>query len=153
MPTYTVQAAAKKKDVEGRNGPMQVINLTLLDPADNQPKIAEWFTKADTPLPQHGQQLEGELQSGQYGLSFKKAGGGFGGGGGGRKDPPETRRSIAMQHAQKCAVSVLEVAAAHGPYEPPNAGDVATHVKAVAQTLYLQVMAAENDEIKASGTA
>lgn len=149
--TFTVQAASQKKTVPGTNGrgDMQVINLTLVE-ADGSIKAAEWFTKIDTPLPQQGAKLDGELQAGQYGLSFKKAGGGgFGGGGGGRKDSPETRRSIAMQHAQKCAVTVLSVAAEHGDYTPPNAGDVVSQVKTVAQALYLQVIDAEEGRVKA----
>jgi hypothetical protein len=147
---FTVRAAAQTKAGIGQRGDMQEIALTLLQDGSSEPKAALWFTKGTTPLPGVGEKLEGELEQTQFGLKFKKAGGWSGGGGGGRKDTPETRRSIAMQHAQKCAVSVLAVAAEHGEYTPPNVGDVAKHVKTVAQALYLQVMDAENDRIRAA---
>ena len=151
MPTFTVQAASHKKDVEGKNGPMKVLNLTLVE-ADGSVKAAEWFTKATTPIPQQGEKLEGELQAGQYGLSFKKAqqGGGWGGGGGGgRKDTPETRRSIAMQSSQKVAVDAVRIAVEAGLWKPESPVDVVGAVLKASDRFYLRVMAAENDEVKA----
>lgn len=140
MGTFTVTAAAKKKDVPDNGyGPMQVIALTLDDGA-SPPVIAEWFTKAATPIPAAGSKIDGNLEDGKFGPQFKKAsGGGFGGaGGGGRPRDPAERRSIEMQHAQKCAVEALKLAAAHGDYRPPSAADVITHVKTLAKVLYDQ---------------
>ena len=143
MPTFTVTGAFKKKDVDGKYGPMKVIMLALKGP-DGTEQSAEWFTKAETPHPAEGSTIEGDISQGQYGLVFKKAfqprAGGFGGG---RSDSPETRRSIAMQHAQKCAVSLLDVAS-RGAYTPPDSvGGLAEHVKTVAAALYAQVQEAE----------
>lgn len=143
MPNYVVQSAIQKKTLDGKHGPMQVISLVLQEYGQSTSVNAEWFTKASTPLPEAGSQLEGEVKPGQYGNDFKKAATGFGGGGGGRSKPPEERRSIAMQHAQKCAVTILQVAAEHGDYKPPNAGDVVGQVKTVAAALFDQVMDAE----------
>jgi hypothetical protein len=83
MPTYTVTAAEEKKRVDGKYGPMVVFNLRLKGP-DGIEHTAEWFTKATTPLPAPGTSLEGDLEDGQYGKSFKKAkpANGFSGGGG-----------------------------------------------------------------------
>lgn len=102
MPSFTVKEAAHKKHVDGKYGPMQVIGLYLEGHGS-----AEWFTKADTPIPAAGTVLEGELETGEYGQKFKKAppAGGFGGGGGSWKprDPAETR-SIVRQHSQHMAL-------------------------------------------------
>lgn len=139
MPTFTVQAASVKKQIpDSGRGAKQVINLTLAE-GDQPPVIAEWFTAATTAIPSVGSTIEGTIEPSEYGPKFKKAGGFGGGGGGGRSESPETRRSIAMQHAQKCAVEALKLAAEHGPYTPPNAADVAEHVKTIAGVLYAQV--------------
>jgi hypothetical protein len=106
---FSVLAASQKKTVESKHGPRQVINLTLAKEGEAAPVQCEWFTLATTAIPAPGSKLEGELESGQYGMSFKKAqnNGGFGGGRGGRS--PEERRSIARQHAQKVAMQYAEI--------------------------------------------
>lgn len=139
MPTFTVQAAAKKKDIpDSGRGAKQVIVLTLVD-GDQPPVIAEWFTAAATPIPTTGSTLEGTVEPSEYGPKFKKAGGFSGGGGGGRPRTPEERKSIQMQHAQKCAVDALRLAAEFGDYKPPDAADVVGHVKTIASGLFQQI--------------
>lgn len=114
MATYTVTAAVKKKDVpakeEGRQ-PMQVIGLLLTD-GDGKAQEAEWFTRATTQVPAEGQQLEGTLEPGPYGLKFKKApvATGFGGR---ARDPRETA-AIQRQHSQEMALRALTVRVAQG---------------------------------------
>lgn len=100
MPEYLVVTAVKKKDVDGRNGPMQVINLVL--DIDGKHQAAEWFTKASTALPAPGEKVDGTLEASQYGLRFKKA---FKEGGGGfrPRDPKESAK-ITRQHSQEMAL-------------------------------------------------
>jgi hypothetical protein len=102
MPTYAVTAAEEKKRVDGKYGPMVVFNLRLKGP-DGIEHTAEWFTKATTPLPAPGTSLEGDLEDGQYGKSFKKAkpANGFGG-----REPRDSGR-IERQHSQEMALRAL----------------------------------------------
>jgi hypothetical protein len=51
-----------------------------------------------------------------------------------------------MQHAQKCAVSLLELAAQHGDYKPPKASDAVEQVRSVAWVLFRQVIDAETKD-------
>lgn len=113
MPEFQVLSASKKKDVQGKNGPMQVINLRLQD--GQETKNAEWFTKATTAIPQAGQKLEGDLEfDSQYNSwKFKKAQGGFGGGGGAKR-PPEENARIVRQHSQEMALRYAVAKAAAG---------------------------------------
>lgn len=125
---------------------MKAYRMALKTEEDTELLNVEWSRKPGSPPPTVGQALSGTLDSsGPFGPKFKpeQAAGGFGKPGGGGRDTPETRRSIAMQHAQKCAVTILDVAASHGEYRPPNAGDVAHQVKAVAAILFEQVQQAE----------
>jgi hypothetical protein len=154
IPSYTItEVSPQVRDWSSNaGGPMKGYRVSLQNGQGQVMANVEWSRKATSPPPTVGQQVEGDVDtSGQYGPKFKAAqsGGYGGGGGGGRPRDPAERRSIAMQHAQKCAVSVLEVAAAHGDYVPPNAGDVATHVKTIARLLWLQVKDAEDDKIAA----
>jgi hypothetical protein len=146
MATYTVKGAGLKKDnIQSQYGVFKTLNLFLQEQGQTEQITAEWYTKQDTPIPAEGSTLEGEITvDPQFGPKFKKAqqGGGFAGGGF-RGKGPEERRSIAMQHAQKCAVTVLQIAAEHGEYTPPSAGDVVGQVKTVAEALFQQVLAAE----------
>jgi hypothetical protein len=144
MATITVTSASHKKDVPPHSKVL-VLNFEPVTQDGEQVQRAEWFTKSNTELPAPGSTIDGTLKKGQYGWEFKKAysGGGFGGGGG-RAKPVEERRSIAMQHAQKCAVSLLELACQYGTYKPPErVAEMAEHVEAVAQHLFRQVMRAE----------
>src|SRR4051812_39660882 len=106
--TYTVVSARHKKTVDGQHGPLQIIALILQD--TNGPVDAEWATKPETPVPTEGQQLEGTLESGPYGLKFKRtpaASFGVGGGGGGWRDDPERERRIVRQHSEHMALQAL----------------------------------------------
>lgn len=107
MTAFIVKQAAQKKTVEGQHGPMQVIDLVLQEYGVAETTAAEWFTKAVTPLPTPGSQLEGEITPSQYGLRFKKApAGGFTAGRGGRS--PEESRRIVRQHSQHMAIRWVE---------------------------------------------
>src|SRR4051812_26975852 len=107
MAEYTVVAAEKKKEVEGKHGPMQVISLFLDD--NGEAKSAEWFTRATTPIPARNSKVEGELtENPPYGWKFKKAQqGSFGGG---FKSDPERERRIVRQHSQSVAVETMKLA-------------------------------------------
>lgn len=96
--TYTVVDATKKKSVDGKFGPMQVVALRLQNGAEVL--ATEWFTKASTPLPAAGETLEGDVTEGKYGKEFKKAQG-FGG-----RSPRDSRR-IERQHSQEMALRAL----------------------------------------------
>jgi hypothetical protein len=154
MAEFTIAAVATNEDGSPRTrawnsekgGPMLSYRMTLRNAQGAELSNVEWSRKQDSQPPAVGQSIEGEVDTtGEYGPKFKAAQrpGGTGGGGGGRPRDPAERRSIAMQHAQKCAVTILEVAASHGDYRPPNAGDVVTQVKAVAAALFQQVQQAE----------
>jgi hypothetical protein len=109
---FSVLAASKKKDVDGKNGPMQVLALTLAKEGEAAPVVAEWYTKASTPIPAPGAKLEGELENSQYGWKFRKAQqNGFGGGG---KRDPATEKRIVHQHSQDMAIETLKLAHAMG---------------------------------------
>jgi hypothetical protein len=113
MPEFTVAAASQKKTLDGKNGPMQVIALSLTDGGATHQ--AEWFTKASTPLPAEGSRIEGTLEPSDYGLKFKKAfNGGAGGGGGFRPRDPKDTASIIRQHSQHMAVTLLVAKATAG---------------------------------------
>jgi hypothetical protein len=138
-----------------KQGTMLSYRVVLKNAAGAAMENVEVSYKQSDPAPTAGMKLDGEVDtSGQYGPKFKfpYAGGGGGGGGGGRKSDPAERRSIAMQHAQKCAVTILEVAAAHGDYHPPTAADVAGQVRTIAALLWQQVMDAEADKITTGGS-
>jgi hypothetical protein len=118
MADYTVTGAEVKKEIpDGKFGPAKVIGLMLKD-GQGVEKAAEWFTKAATPLPAVGSQIQGDLEPSNYGLKFKKAGGQFGGGGGGgRPRDPEDQRRIVRQHSQKIAVAYLTLRGETAPSE------------------------------------
>jgi hypothetical protein len=145
VPTYTVRGAVPTKTGLGQSGNMQDVALALTGP-DGVELTASWFAKMGETLPQPGSQVEGSIEQSQYGPKWKpvRQGGGGGGGRGWQPEPPEKRRSIAMQHAQKCAVELLAVGAAHGEYKPPaTVGELAGHVKVVAAALVTQVLESE----------
>jgi hypothetical protein len=135
-----------------KGGPMLSYRVDLARVEDDFAiRNVEWSKKQDSKPPQVGEVIDCTVDmEAQYGpklkVNFTQGGGGGGGGGRGWvPEPPEKRRSIAMQHAQKCAVEILAVAAAHGDYKPPSAGDVAGQVKTVAQALFAQVIEAEKE--------
>jgi hypothetical protein len=146
VPTYTVRGAVPTKTGLGQSGNMQDVALALTGP-DGVELTASWFAKMGETLPQPGSQVEGSIEQSQYGPKWKpvRQGGGGGGGRGWQPEPPEKRRSIAMQHCQKCAVELLAVGAQHGPYTPPERiSELAEHVRVVADALFKQVLGAES---------
>lgn len=127
-----------------KGGPMKSYRVEVRDEQGTLIPNVEWARKADSPPPAVGQKLEGTLDtSGQYGPKFKAAQTGGGSGGGGRPRDPAERRSIQMQHAQKCAVEALRLAAQFGDgdakYVPPSAADVVAQIKVIASGLYQQI--------------
>lgn len=108
MPQFTVVTAQKVKDVQGKYGAMQVIAMKLND--GTMTTDAEWFTKADTPIPFAGESVEFEIDASnpQFPPKAKKPNNGnyppSGGGGGGFKKDPATQRSIIRQHSQEMAL-------------------------------------------------
>src|SRR3954454_3172237 len=121
MPTYTVRAARHKKTIDGQHGPLQIIALVIDD--GNGPVDAEWATKVETPVPAEGQQLDGTLETPQYGMRFKKTPAGGAGGGWGpgpRPEDPKLARRILRQHSQSTALAALTLVLGHGIIEPPE---------------------------------
>lgn len=133
MSIYTVAEARKKKDVEGRHGAMQVIELKLSGADAGDGVLAEWFTKATTALPDSGSTLEGTLENDpQYGYKFKKAqqNGGFSGP---RPEDPARAKRILRQHSQDMGLQTLTLARQSGiapTFETVN--DIVKAVKALA---------------------
>jgi hypothetical protein len=148
MPAYTVTAVGDNvREWKAQNGtiPMKSYRVSLKDGAGTDLENVEWSRKAESPAPTVGQSIDATIDMREgttYGPKLtleQRGGGGFG-----RAKPPEERRSIAMQHAQKCAVTLLELAASHGEYKPPErVADMAEHIKAVAAALFKQVVDAE----------
>lgn len=101
MAEYTLKDYELAKDMPNYSGgPAKVLKLTLEDPS-GATQEAELFTMASTDPPTIGAKIEGEIESGQYGPKFKKAGGRRGGGGG--KSPAQEKR-IVRQHSQEMAL-------------------------------------------------
>lgn len=120
--TFTVRHAEKKKDVEGRHGPMQVIAMNLQTPAMDEAVWVEWFTQASTPLPADGSTLEGALTRDQYGWKFKKAAQSNSGGGqrGSFKEDPAKTVRILRQHSQHMSLKAVELAIGLGIQAKPE---------------------------------
>lgn len=114
--TFTILRAEKKADKPDKGyGPMQVILLEL--ETANGPVVADWFTKAATPVPAAGGQLVGDLKAGEYGMQFKKAPA-FTGGGAPRPEDPQRQKRIVRQHSQSMALATLKLAADLGVLIP-----------------------------------
>lgn len=156
-----VSVTPKPAKPDSKFGDMQSIKLKVkgdfssldgvADPIKNGtiPLLVEWYAKATTPVPAAGDKLDGELENGQYGWKFKKAGQGGGGGGGRGWQPPDPKdqQRIVRQHAQKCAVELLKTAHELGLLAPASdgetplqrAGELVTMVKTVAEHLEAHV--------------
>lgn len=120
--SYTIRSVNSRREWDSRYGPMVSYDIDLTDPSGMVEANVELAQKRDTPAPQAGQTLDGEIErGGKFGPKFKKAhqdrGGGGGGGGGGRQRDPNERNSIERQVAFKGAVDLV-VALSSG--ENPN---------------------------------
>lgn len=139
MPSYTVREIINQRPWSKDGGEPTVIYYDFL--VEGEERRINTGRKPGNPLTV-GTVLEGTLEhdSRGNGLKFVRAQSGSGGfGGGGRGKSPEERKSIQMQHAQKCAVDALRLAAEFGDYRPPDAADVVGHVKAIASGLFQQI--------------
>jgi hypothetical protein len=140
---FTVVEATVTKEVpDGKFGPMKSVTLGLVDEAGAAVQ-AEWFTKAETPLPQPGSSLEGDLENGPYGKKFKKAAGQFAGGGGFRQKDPAERRSIAMQSSGARGTDIVCALISSGAWKPDSADDAAKAALRIAHQFYAAVQKAE----------
>jgi hypothetical protein len=145
VPQYTITAVSDQvRDWNTKKGdPWKSYRVTLRNERGDEKPNVEVSRAASDDAPKVNEVVDGTVENReQYGpkLNTPRRGGG---GGGWKPKPPEERRSIAMQHAQKCAVTILEVAAAHGDYKPPSAHDVANHATVIAGFLFSQVIDAE----------
>jgi hypothetical protein len=144
MPEYEVLSAVAQNEKTTEKWGHKKDIVMRLKAADGVEHEATWWADGNEAVPKADAKLNGEIKPGQWGPKFFPDSAKKGGRGGGGKSPEE-RRSISMQHAQKCAVDVLALAATHGQYSPPSAGDVAAQVKTIAQTLWQQVQDAERN--------
>lgn len=133
----TITHVGEPKPWTGQHGPMVDYWLTL----EGEDKQAILTQKPETAPPAVGPVDLNLIQHPRFPDKFKatKPQQGGGSGGGGRPRDPAEQRSIAMQHAQKCAVEALKLAAAHGDYRPPAAADVVEQVKLIASGLFHQI--------------
>lgn len=107
MAEFSVVAASKKKEIEGRNGPLQVLALTLAKEGEAAPVMAEWLTKTSTSIPVPGSKLDGDLEESPYGLRFKRAQNNINFGGGGRQRDPATEKRITRMASQERALRYM----------------------------------------------
>lgn len=146
-PSYTITEVGDsvREWTSQKGAPFKSYRVTLRNTEGRELANVEVSRPATSPKPEAGQTVEGTVDtSGQYGPKLKEP---RPGGGGLRSKPPEERRSIAMQHAQKCAVTVLDLAATHGEFKPASVNDLAQQVKVVAGVLFAQVMEAESGRV------
>jgi hypothetical protein len=153
MPAHTITAVSPnvREWTSQKGGPMKSYRVHLKAQDGTVTENVEWARKADSPAPTVDQQIDCTIDprpGNDYGpkLALEQKGGFGGGGGGWKPKPPEERRSIAMQHAQKCAVTLLELAAQHGEYKPAKAGDAVEQLKAISWVLFRQVIEAETKD-------
>jgi hypothetical protein len=84
--------------------PMVTYKMRLSEPGQPGQVQAEWNRKPDSPAPQVGQMLDGNLEDGQYGKKFKPATQSFGGGGGKSYEAdPKKSANVAMGDSQRLA--------------------------------------------------
>jgi hypothetical protein len=133
MAAYTVIAVEEQTRDWGDD--MREYRVTLQN-ADGREKAGIKLNRKRTaPKPAAGEKLEiVDISDKGFGLVAKEARKPGGGGGGWKPEPPEKRRSIAMQHAQKCAVEILG--------DRPEVGSVVD----IAWVLFRQVIAAETKD-------
>jgi hypothetical protein len=144
MPSYTVTAVEDQTRDWGDD--MREYRVTLKNSDGREKGPIKLNRKRTAPVPKPADVLEiVDISDKGFGLVAKEARKPGGGGGGGWKPkPPEERRSIAMQHAQKCAVSVLAVA----PHtiDGRNVQQVAGLIEDMSWVLFRQCLAAETKD-------
>lgn len=144
-PVYTVVSVEDQvRDWAYKNGTkMRSYRVALRNERGKELAHVEWSREADVAPPKpgdttpDGSSVDPDAPYGPKLVVPKR--GGAGGGGGYRGKPVEERRSIAMQHAQKCAVTILQ---ASGPEFAVTTQDVVD----TAWVLFRQVMAAETTD-------
>jgi hypothetical protein len=144
MATYTVtQVSDGVRDWQTKAGvPWKSYRVALRNADGRELGNVEWSRPASEPTPKLGEATPADATvdtKAEYGpkLVLPKKGGG--GGGGWKPKPPEERRSIAMQHAQKCAVTILQAA-------DPEFEVSTQEVVDTAWVLFRQVLAAETQD-------
>jgi hypothetical protein len=148
MPSYTITAVSDTvRDWSTKAGvPWKSYRVTLRNEAGAEKTNVEDSRAATDAPPKVGEVVEGTVENReQFGPKLNRPRKGFGGGGGGWKPkPPEERRSIAMQHAQKCAASVLAVA----PHtiDGRDVQQVAGLIEEMSWVLFRQCLAAETKD-------
>jgi hypothetical protein len=144
MPAYTVVSVQDQvRDWKtGKGVPWKSYRVTLRNEHGAEKPNVEVSRPATEPAPAPNEVIEGTVENReQYGPKLNTPRRGAGGGGGFRSKPPEERRSIAMQHAQKCAVSILQTSG-----DPAMTVDGRISVESVmeiAKQLFDQVQKAE----------
>jgi len=101
--SYKIKNIGPDKEITTNNGTFKVYSLQF----DGDESWVELMQKPTTPAPTVGQELEGTIETTQYGKRFKRvqAAGSFQGG---RTNDPETRGSIERQSALKAAVDTVQ---------------------------------------------
>jgi hypothetical protein len=138
MAAYTVTAVEEQTRDWGDD--MREHRVTLRNADGREKGPIKLNRKRTAPKPNPGDVLEiVDISDKGFGLVAKEARKPGGGGGGGWKPkPPEERRSIAMQHAQKCAVSLLTARS--------DPGVTVADVVNTSWVLFRQVQAAETKD-------
>lgn len=98
MSKFVVKKVSEPKEFEGQYGKMST--YTLMGELDGELDSVQLNTKSSSPAPKIGDELEGTVETTQYGKKFKKsAPQGSGGGYSGGKSDPETQSAIIRQNA------------------------------------------------------
>jgi hypothetical protein len=106
----TISKVLDRREWNGQHGPMVTYKIELEGHG-----VAELNQKPETPAPQEGQSIFGDLQPGREGYppKLKKAQqNSFGGGG----KSPEQQKSIVRQHSQEMALRALDTSVGFGCY-------------------------------------
>lgn len=161
MPSdYKIVAVTKGPRVwSSQFGTFHAYECDIVDASGQQTKGVEVSIKPESPVPQSGDELYGDVDtSSQYGPKFKKASkpGAGGGGGGSRRasrpdDDPATyaarQAAIARQHSHDVALKFLEL---RGGIKDGDASDdeILEYVLKLADKIHEDVSGAARDAFK-----
>jgi hypothetical protein len=136
---YVVEAVLEKRREwnSTKGGPMVSHYVNLKDTAGQVVQNVEWAKKSTSPAPVVGEQVDGNIDHGDYGPKFKAAFTGGGGGRGGAPKSPEERAAIAASVAFKAGLDAVEQAATFGIAKPESVEDHAALVKRYADFAFL----------------